>query len=208
MMTNEVFAYAFGLMLSPLGLFVLAVLDSSMLFFLPAAVDAAIIVLVARHRELFWIFPILASAGSLAGAYVTFRIGAKIGENSLANWIPPHRLRSIQKKIGDKGAIALALPGVMPPPFPLTPFVLACGALGVRPSRFFLTLGLARLFRFGVVTGLALLYGRRILALLESDSFKTIVTCFLFVALAATAYSAVRIVRSTKPRKAADQGVA
>jgi membrane protein YqaA with SNARE-associated domain len=56
-----------------------------MLFFLPAATDLAVIILTARHRDLFWAFPVLATAGSLLGAYVTFWLGRKIGENSLSH---------------------------------------------------------------------------------------------------------------------------
>jgi len=65
---SKFFASIFGLFLSPLGLVVLAALDSSMVFFLPAAVEAAVVILTARYRELVWLFPILAAGGSMAGS--------------------------------------------------------------------------------------------------------------------------------------------
>src|SRR4051794_23485071 len=128
---HRFFFSAFLFFLSAPGLVALSALDSSMIFFLPAAVDIAVIVLVARHPQIFWIYPVLATVGSLAGAWVTFHIGKTIGEKSLEYWIPEQRLNSVRARIKDKGAVALAIPGLMPPPFPLTPFVLACGALQV-----------------------------------------------------------------------------
>jgi membrane protein YqaA with SNARE-associated domain len=187
--------------LSPFGLISLAALDSSMLFFLPAAVDMAVIILVARSPEYFWAFPVLATAGSLVGACVTFYIGCKVGENSLDCWIPEPKLKSIQKKVKDKGAIALAIPGLLPPPFPLTPFILACGALKVRRRTFFLTLAGARLLRFSVAAILALLYGRSIIGVLESDIFKLIITGFVLIAVVGSAYSAYRVIRSTRKHR-------
>ena len=195
---TELFAWIFRLFLSPLGLVGLAALDSSMLFFLPAAVDTAVVILSARYHELFWLFPILAAAGSVIGASGTFWIGCKIGENSLEYWVSKKRLERVRCKIKSKGAIALALPAIMPPPFPLTPFILACGALSVSTKKFFITLALMRLLRFGAVSVLGLVFGRKILAILESDIFKGVIAFFFLVALAGTAYTAYRVIVTTR----------
>jgi hypothetical protein len=53
--------YLLRLFLSPLGLVGLAALDSSMLFLLPIAVDAAVVILSGRHYDTFWAFPLLAT---------------------------------------------------------------------------------------------------------------------------------------------------
>jgi membrane protein YqaA with SNARE-associated domain len=204
------FSAVFGAFLSPAGLFALAALDSSMVFFLPAAVDMAVVILAARYHDMFWAFPPIATAGSVVGSYITFRIGSKIGENSLECWIPERRLKSIQGKIKDKGAIALGLTALIPPPFPLTPFVLACGAFKVRRATFFTALAVARFLRFSVMALLALIYGRRIIALLDSPIFKAIITCFIIIAVAGTVYSGYRLVRSTRTSrlKGAHRGAA
>jgi membrane protein YqaA with SNARE-associated domain len=195
---TELFAWIFRLFLSPLGLVALAALDSSMLFFLPAAVDTAVVILSARYNEMFWIFPLLAATGSVIGASVTFWIGCKIGESSLEYWVSKKRLERVRSKIKSKGAIALAIPALMPPPFPLTPFILACGALSVSTKRFFVTLGLMRLLRFGIVSVLGWVYGRRILGVLESDIFEGIIAFLILIALAGTAYTAYRVIVTTR----------
>jgi len=97
------------------------------------------------------------------------------------------------------GAIALAILDLIPPPFPFTLFVLAAGALAVKPRTFFVTLALCLILRFGVEAALAVLYGRRILVWLESDLFHNIVAFFIILAIVLTVVSIVRLLRSTRP---------
>src|SRR6185436_20125811 len=130
---------------SPIGVMVLAALDSTVFFSLPFGIDAAVILLAARDRTFAWVIPLLATAGSLAGAALTFWMGAKIGENGLERYVPPRRLQRIRGRVKNTGALTLAALDLIPPPFPFTPFVLAAGALDVNPSRFFITLGVCRL---------------------------------------------------------------
>jgi membrane protein YqaA with SNARE-associated domain len=192
---HNLFTSIFSLFLSPLGLVVLAALDSSMIFFLPLAVEGAVVLLTARYREFVWLFPILATAGSMVGAWLTFRVGARIGEESLGVWLSEQRLKSMRKRIREKGALALGAAGALPPPFPLSPFVLACGALHVRQTPFFLSFGIARFLRFGVIAVSVLLYGNWILRVMESRSFQIGVTVFIVVAIAGTALTIYQLKR-------------
>jgi membrane protein YqaA with SNARE-associated domain len=197
---HNFFASIFGLFLSPLGLVVLAALDSSMIFFLPAAVEGAVVILTARYREFVWLFPLLATAGSVAGAWLTFRVGGKIGEEGLKFWLSEHRLKSMQKRIRKKGAMALGAAGALPPPFPLSPLVLACGALHVRRTPFFLSFAIARVIRFGIIAISALFYGNWILRVMESRSFQIGVTVFVVVAFIGTAFTIYQVKRNTGRR--------
>jgi membrane protein YqaA with SNARE-associated domain len=195
------FQSIFGFFLTWWGAFLMAALDTSMLFFLPFGIDALVIFLAARNPDYFWIYPLLATAGSLAGAAVTFWIGRKVGEVGLERMVSHRRLDRLKCKVNEKGAIALALPALLPPPFPLTPFILTCGALDVHRTRFFVTFGTVRLLRFGCEAILARLYGRGVLAALQSDAFQLVLTAFVVVAVAGTIVSAVLLWRSThRPR--------
>ena len=53
------------------GAFLLSALDSSLVFFMPFGIDALVIYLAARDEQLFWVYPLLAAAGSLAGGMVS-----------------------------------------------------------------------------------------------------------------------------------------
>jgi len=187
-----------ALFVSPLGVVVLAALDSTIFLSLPFGIDAAVILLSAQMGDLFWLVPLLAAGGSLAGAALTFWMGMKIGEKGLDRWVPERRLDRIRSRIREQGAVALAVLDLIPPPFPFTLFVLAAGALEVDAQTFFLTLAACRIFRFGLESVLAIVYGRSILAWLDSDLFHDIVTFFIVLAAVLTTMSIVRIVRSTR----------
>ena len=185
------------------GAFLLAALDSSMLFFLPFGIDTLVIYLAARNQELFWLYPLLATAGSLTGAAVTFWIGLMVGEVGLERLVPAKRLERLREKVRQSGAVAMAVPALLPPPFPLTPFILTCGALQVDRWRFFVTFGIVRLLRFGAEAALAAVYGRGILRILQSDAFRAVVIGFVVIAIAGTIVSAVLLWRQTHRRAAA-----
>jgi membrane protein YqaA with SNARE-associated domain len=182
------------------GTALMAALDSSMLFFMPFGVDALVIYLAARNKDLFWLYPLLACAGSVTGGAVTYWIGKKVGEVGLERFVDEKRLERIREKLQNGGAIALAIPALLPPPFPLTPVVLACGALKADWRRFFITFALARLLRFAVEAVLARQYGRRILQVLESDTFQTVISAFVVVAVVGPIVSGVALWKKTRPR--------
>jgi membrane protein YqaA with SNARE-associated domain len=186
---------------TPLGVVALAALDSTLFFSFPFALDAVVVILAARLDGLWWIVPPLATAGSLAGAALTFWMGARIGEHGLERWIARKRLDAIRKRVRNSGAITLAALDLAPPPFPFSACVLAAGALDVKRKTFFVTLAICRLLRFGVEAVLALVYGRHILRWLDSPIFHDVVSFFLVVAAILTAISIVQIVRNARPLK-------
>jgi membrane protein YqaA with SNARE-associated domain len=184
---------------SPIGVLVLAALDSTVFFSLPFGIDAAVIILAARLHRLAWLVPILATSGSLGGAALTFWTGAKIGENGLDRYVSPQRLARVQARAKRSGAVALAVLDLIPPPFPFTPFVLAAGALDVQPSMFFITLAACRLARFGLEAALAVVYGRQIVSWLDSDLFRGIALACVALALLLAVASTIRLIRSGRP---------
>ena len=189
-----------GVFLTWWGPFVVGALDASPVFFMPFGIDALVIYLAARDSSLFWIYPILAAAGSVVGAATTFWIGHKAGEVGLDRLVSRRHLERVRCRVRDRGAMALALPALLPPPFPLTPVVLTCGALKVDPRRFFSTFAAMRLIRFSIGAALARIYGRGILRVLESDNFRMVVIGFIVIAVIGTIVSAFLVWRNTQTR--------
>ena len=163
----NIFQSLFHSLLCVPGLVGFAPLDSSVTSFMPLDVDAASAIFT-QHSVIFWVFPFLATAGSMMGAAMTFWIGRKVGVKGLERWISPVVLERAKSAIKNKGAIALALPALLPPPFPLTPFVLACGALSVSTTPFFIALAGLRMLRFSIIAAVAWRYGTSILALFQT----------------------------------------
>lgn len=195
-----------GYFLTPWGIVFMGALDSSLVFFLPLGIDFAVIVLAARKPELFWLYAILATIGSVIGAMVTFWIGRKVGEHGLTRLMKPSRLERVRNRVSQHAGVSVAALAIIPPPFPFTAFVLASGAFGGHPWTFFTTLAGVRVVRFLAEGGLAAIYGGRILSWMQSTVFEVIVGALIVLAVVGTVVSGIAVVRSTRrPRR---QGVA
>lgn len=191
-----------GVFASPLGVFALAALDSTVFFSVPFGIDAVVIILAARRGRTAWIVPLLAAGGSAVGVGLTFWMGQKIGEKGLERYVPAKRLERVRQKVRQSGAVALAALSLIPPPFPFTPFALAAGGLEVPAVTFFTAMTACRLLRFGIESWLAATYGRRIIRWLDADLFQDVVIGCIALTLILTTVSIVRIVRSSKPHAA------
>ena len=186
-----------GYFLSPFGVFAMAVLDASMVFFLPLGIDFVVIAMAARKPELFWLYALMATAGSLVGAAGTFWVGGKAGEKGLTRFVSPRRLKRVRARV-DRGAFVIAGMALIPPPFPFTPFVLVSGALGMKPWSFFTALAGARAIRFGIEAALASHYGSGILRWMKTPTFQMVVGAFIALAVIGTIVSAVLVYRGSK----------
>lgn len=185
------------------GLFTVAALDASVIFFLPLVVDIGIVILATRSHGLFWIYPIVAAAGFVCGAAVTFYIGRQLGEAGLSHFVSEQRLASLRRRIQGKGAVALALLSLIPPPFPFTACILTAGALRVNPWIFLTTLGAARLLKYEAEATLAFFYGRQIIRWLQSDTLGYIGAILFAATILGTAITALRLWLKTRARRAA-----
>jgi len=200
------FFSTFGFLLSWWGALIVSALDSSLLFVLPFGVDALLIYLAARNPKTYWIYPLVMTAGSVAGAALTFWVGVKIGDNELPKFVSVRHLDRLRRRVRNAGAGSLAVSALLPPPFPLTPFVLACGALEVNRSLFFSVFAGMRLLRFGIEAWLAHWQGVRVLKVLQSDVFETVVVALAIVAAIGTVGSTVMLWRQTRaPSKSAGE---
>ena len=201
---RSIFYSLLGSFLTPGGLILLGALDSSLIFFLPLGIDFAVIVLSARQPHLFWLYALLATAGSVLGAAVTFWIGRKVGEHGLSRLMSPSRLKRVQNRMAGRAEVGVAALAIIPPPFPFTAFVLASGAIGGRAWTFFTTLAAVRVVRFLAEGGLAGIYGRRILGWMKSTTFEVIIGVLIALAVIGTIGSGIAVYRgSRRPRQQA-----
>src|SRR5438105_12846456 len=102
------------------GLFVLALLDSTILFFMPFALDTIFILLVHHNRTWFPYYLAITLEGSLTGAYLTYWMVKKMSEEVLEKHVSREKFNRIKKKMTEKGFWALAIAALIPPPFPFT----------------------------------------------------------------------------------------
>lgn len=160
----------FFLRLGIFGLFLLSALDSSFLV-LPFGNDLLLIALVSRNRDSFiWIAYVLVSAiGSLAGVFVIDLIMRKAGEKGLERFISQRKIEKFKSKIENKAGISVFVATVLPPPFPFTPVVMTASALQVPRGKLFGAVFFGRLVRCTTEAVLALYFGRKLIAYINSD---------------------------------------
>ena len=151
--------------LGALGLFSVAVVDSSVIPMpLPGSTDLLLLWLVA-HSGNPWLLAAMAIAGSLVGGYTTWDLGRRDGEAALRHYVPARLLERVVGWVERHRILAVFLPTLLPPPSPLMPFVLASGALGVSRNRFLAVYGTARTLRYSFIAWFGAIYGRRIVRL-------------------------------------------
>jgi len=183
-------------------------LDASLVFFLPLGIDFVVIIMAARKPEVFWLYALLAAAGSATGGAATYWMGRKAGEHGLSRLVRPSTLKRVQQRVTQSAAIPIAALGVIPPPFPFTAFILASGAWKLNPWTFLSTLAVVRMIRFGVEAALAARYGQGILAWMESTTFTIVIVALAVLAIGGTIASAVAVYRSVQAEKHAARSAA
>jgi membrane protein YqaA with SNARE-associated domain len=151
--------------LGAVGVFAVSVIDASVIPLpLPGSTDL-LVLLLAAHRENPWLLATAAISGSMIGGYLTWAAGRRGGEGMLERHVPQRFLKPITRWVERHGVVTVCLASILPPPVPLTPFLLAAGALGVPRNRFVLSFAAARTMRYGFLAWVGATYGRRVLRL-------------------------------------------
>jgi uncharacterized membrane protein YdjX (TVP38/TMEM64 family) len=180
------------------GLCVLAALDSTPFYYLPLGIDAAVVVVAARHQKIFWLIGPIAAAASLGGAALTFWIGERLGQKGLQHFVPQRRLEAIERRVHNSGAFALALMDLIPPPFPFTACILAAGGLRTARKVFLTTLLFTRFIRFGGESIIAAVWGPEIINRIESEEFAIVAVLLVLLGLVGGIFSLYRTVRTMR----------
>ncbi|MGH9534338.1 MAG: YqaA family protein [Terriglobales bacterium] len=180
-----------------LGVLVLSICDSTFLT-LPLAIDLSVIVLSSLHHESAALYALAAAIGSVVGAYVMYWVGRKGGESFIQAHVSERKFQQIHHKVSGHGPWLLALPGLMPPPFPFTIWVIAAGALDVPRDRFLWALAAMRAVRFFVEAVLAVIFGRGIVAWLKTPTFRYLIDFIVAIAILGSAYSIYQLVRTMR----------
>jgi len=176
--------------LGGLGFIPLGLLDNSVIP-LPGSMDVLTIFLSARKEQLWFYYASMATAGSVIGGFVTYRLARKGGKETLARRFPPKKLEKIYKIFGRWGLGAVAIPALLPPPVPMLPFLFAAGTMQYPVRKFLFALTLGRLVRYTLLAFLAARYGRQILAFISQHAHPAL---FIVVGLIATAAAILFVV--------------
>lgn len=152
--------------LGAVGLFSLAILDSSPLptFGGPDILTA---ILAASHRDPWYEYAAVATAGSVIGAYLTFRIARKAGSTYLHSKFGHRKLDVILTFFHKWGTGAIAVSTAVPFPLPTSVLFAAAGASNYSVGRFLTVVTICRGARYAFIAIIADHYGRHFIRVLR-----------------------------------------
>jgi len=148
------------------GLFFLAILDSSPLPTF-AGPDILTAILAAAHHPLWYEYAASATAGSVIGAYLTYRIARRAGSAYLDRKFKKGTLSKVLKLFKRWGTGTLVASAAIPLPTPTSMFFAAAGASDYPRGKFIAVVALSRTARYFGIAYLASHYGRQLLRVLR-----------------------------------------
>ncbi len=146
-------------LLKPLGawgVFVIAALDGAALG-LP--MDPIVATYVYQNRSHFFLYVLMASAGSALGSIVIYGIGYLGGEELLRKRISPERFEKFHRAFEKHPFWSLMFPAMLPPPTPFKLFALAAAVSEMSFSHFLMAIFAGRFVRFLLLSILTLRFG-------------------------------------------------
>ena len=146
--------------LGALGLFFLAILDSTPIPTLGGP-DILMAILAASHRNPWYEYAAVATAGSVIGAYLTFRVARTAGAAYINSKFGAGRVSTGLKLFHKWGTGALAASSAVPFPFPTSMFFAAAGVSNYPLTRYLAIVSVGRAVRYSIIAIVADLYGRR-----------------------------------------------
>jgi membrane protein YqaA with SNARE-associated domain len=187
-------------LLKPLGFWgagCFAFLDAAAL---PVPMDLILAGYVWADKRHFYVYVIVAAAGSALGGLVPFLLGRAGGELFLMKRINRARYEQLRDRFERQEFLALMIPSILPPPTPWKLFVFAAGVFEMRVGTFLLSVFVGRVIRDMVTAILTIEYGPEIVSIAGrlATQHRTALLCGLAVILAALAFWGWRTMRKRR----------
>jgi len=188
------------------GLILLGILDNSVIP-LPGSMDVATIVLAAHHREPWIYYAAMATVGAVVGGLATYHVARQGGKEALERRFSKKKAEKIYSVFERWGFAAVAIPALLPPPFPIVPMLVAAGALQYPTRKFVSALSVGRGVRYLIIAYLGAKYGHGIISFFSQYYMPTL-TILIAASVTAGLYALYEYKRRKKPggRKAAPSG--
>ena len=148
------------------GLFGLAILDGSPIPTL-GGLDLLTAILAARHREPWYYYAFIATAGGLIGSFITYSIARQAGEAYLTRKLGQGTVHRLLGFVRQWGGGTLIIATLFPPPFPATMIFAAAGVLNYPQRRYLITVAAGRALRYSLLAWAAEHYGRHFVLLVR-----------------------------------------
>lgn len=188
-------AFIWGV-LKPLGawgVFGIAFVDAA---FMGIPMDPVVAGYVWADKSHFWLYILMAAAGSALGSLPLYLIGYKGGELLLAKRIGKERMQKMRDRFEKQEFFALMIPSMLPPPTPFKLFVLSAGVFEMHFTAFLGAIFLGRVLRFSILTALVLTFGPHVISivgrLIREHLWVTIAAALLVIVVIYILYRLLR----------------
>ncbi len=126
--------------------------------------------LAASHRAPWYEYAVVATAGSVIGAFLMFRIARRGGSAYLHGRFGNRKLDAILSFFHKWGTNALAVSTAVPLPFPTSVLFAAAGASNYSVRKFLVVVTICRGVRYGGIAIIADHYGRHFVRVLRQPT--------------------------------------
>jgi membrane protein YqaA with SNARE-associated domain len=150
-------------LLAPLGIWgigAIAIIDAGAI---PLPLDPMVVDYVLHDHARAVLYCLMAALGSAIGSLLPYYIGRAGGELFLLKRVNRQRYESLRDRFEKQEFLAIMLPAMAPPPFPVKLFEIAAGVFEMKPLWFFCAILLGKFVRFAVVSFVIIFFGPRIL---------------------------------------------
>ena len=162
-----------------IGLLPISAVDSSFVPLpIPGVTDILLIVFAAAHSNVFLLVA-LSTIGSALGGLFSHAIGQAGGLGFLEKHVPKAVLTRVTSWMEHHAILAVSLPAILPPPMPLSPFVLVAGAVHMSRKKFMWAFTVSRFLRHCIAVWIGVHYGRTFLRLWSHFSSKWATTVLI-----------------------------
>lgn len=153
------------------GIGAIAVLDSSSI---PVPMDAILAVYVWNDKPHFWVYCLMAAAGSAIGGLLPYGLGRAGGELFLLKRVNRVKFERLRDRFQRQEFLAVMIPSMMPPPAPWKMFIFASGVFEMRIPVFLLAVFVGRMLRWLALSLLVLKLGPGAVDLVARHAVPTV----------------------------------
>ena len=111
------------------GVFGIAFIDAA---FLGLPLDPVVAGYIYKDQGRFWLYILMAAAGSALGSSIIYVVGSKGGELVLRRRVSHERVEQLRRRFERQEFVALLVPAMLPPPTPFKLFLLAAAVFQMR----------------------------------------------------------------------------
>jgi membrane protein YqaA with SNARE-associated domain len=153
------------------GVGAVAMLDSSSI---PVPMDAILALYIWNDKRHFWLYCLVAAAGSAIGGLLPYGLGRAGGELFLLKRINRAKFERMRDRFERQEFLAVMIPSMMPPPAPWKMFVFASGVFEMRVLDFLLAVFAGRMVRWLALSLLVVKLGPHAVDLVEKHALSLV----------------------------------